>query len=68
MTPHLDLVILLVLMMMMMMMDESEADMGATRLVRFEKKPDSIYRAVRIWSREFKTIRGKPNRDLILKT
>ena len=47
MRPHLDLVIML---MLMMMMEESEANMGAIRLVRFEKKPDSIYRAVRIWA------------------
>ena len=43
MTPHIALVMVLVLVMM----KELKANMGAIRLVRFEKKPDSIYIAVR---------------------
>ena len=35
------------MLIILMAIREAEADMGATRIVRFEKKADSIYRAVR---------------------
>ena len=37
---------MLMMMIMVLMTRETEANMGATRLVRFERKQDSIYRAV----------------------
>ena len=50
------LLIMQMLLIMLMAIGEAEADMGATRIVRFEKKADSIYRAVRI-SRRHKLIK-----------
>ena len=48
--------ILQMLVIMLMAIREAEADMGATRIVRFEKKADSIYRAVRM-RRQYKLIK-----------
>ena len=54
--------ILQMLLIMLMAIREAEADMGATRIVRFEKKADSIYRAVSMRRRHNIL---KPNFELV---
>ena len=53
------LLIMQMLLIILMAIREAEADMGATRIVRFEKKADSIYKAVRM-KRQHKLIKYNP--------